>query len=52
MPVEADTVVDELRSKNPHLLTALYLLAFENYLGFESESDQLEKLLSNLSLKK
>lgn len=33
--VEADTVVGELRSKDPNLLKALYLLAFESYIGFD-----------------
>lgn len=33
--VEHDTVIDELKSKNPDLLKALYLLAFETYNGFD-----------------
>lgn len=33
--VENDTVIDELRAKNPDLLKAIYLLAFETYNGFE-----------------
>lgn len=33
--VEPDTVVKELRAKDPNLLKALYLLAFESYLGFD-----------------
>lgn len=33
--VEKDTVVDELKLKNPDLLKALYLLAFQSYAGFE-----------------
>lgn len=33
--VEPDTVVDGLRHKNPDLLKALYLLAFQSYAGFE-----------------
>ena len=33
--VENDTVIDELRTKNPDLLKAIYLLAFESYNGFE-----------------
>ena len=33
--VEKDTVVEELREKDPDLLKALYILAFESYLGFE-----------------
>ena len=32
--VQQDTVVDELRRKNPDTLKALYLLAFETYEGF------------------
>ena len=32
--VKPDTVVDELRRKNPDTLKALYLLAFETYEGF------------------
>ena len=33
--LEKDTVIDELKAKNPDLLKALYLLAFEKYEGFE-----------------
>ena len=33
--VEHDTVIDELKTKNPDLLKALYLLAFETYNGFD-----------------
>ncbi len=32
--VEKDTVIEELRQKNPDLLKAIYLLAFESYNGF------------------
>lgn len=32
--VEQDTVIDELKTKNPNLLKAIYLLAFESYNGF------------------
>lgn len=32
--VNKDTVIDELRTKNPDLLKSLYLLAFEKYNGF------------------
>ncbi len=32
--VEKDTVIDELKKKNPDLLKAIYLLAFESYNGF------------------
>jgi len=32
--VEKDTVIDELKAKNPDLLKAIYLLAFETYNGF------------------
>ena len=32
--VESDSVIDELRSKNPDTLSALYMLAFEKYEGF------------------
>lgn len=47
--VEKDTVVNELRAKNPNLLKALYLLAFESYLGFENESEQLKKAIYQYS---
>ena len=33
--VEPDTVIDELKEKNPDLLKAIYLLAFETYSGFD-----------------
>lgn len=45
--VEKDTVVDELKVKNPNLLKSLYLLAFESYLGFEDEIEKIKTLLSN-----
>ncbi len=32
--VEKDTVIEELKQKNPDLLKAIYLLAFESYNGF------------------
>lgn len=32
--VKPDTVIDELKQKNPDTLSALYLLAFETYEGF------------------
>lgn len=35
LQVDLDTVVDELREKNPDLLKALYLLAFKEYEGFD-----------------
>lgn len=35
LQVGLDTVVDELREKNPDLLKALYLLAFKEYEGFD-----------------
>ncbi len=34
--VEKDTVIEELKTKNPDLLKALYLLAFESYNGFNN----------------
>lgn len=34
--VSSDTVLDELKQKNPDLLKALYLLAFESYNGFDN----------------
>lgn len=34
--VEKDTVIEELKSKNPNLLKAIYLLAFESYNGFNN----------------
>lgn len=33
--VKPDTVIDELKRKNPDTLSALYLLAFETYEGFK-----------------
>lgn len=43
---QKDTVLEELKMKNPNLLKAVYLLAFGDYLGFESENDKLVKLLN------
>ena len=43
---ENDTVVEELKTKNPNLLKALYLLAFEDYLGFDRFDDKLKSLLN------
>ena len=34
LQVGSDTVIDELREKNPDLLKALYILAFNEYEGF------------------
>lgn len=34
--VEKDMVIDELKAKNPDMLKALYLLAFESYEGFSN----------------
>ena len=34
LQVGSDTVIDELREKNPDLLKALYILAFKEYEGF------------------
>jgi type II restriction enzyme len=31
---EKDSVIEELKKKNPDLLKALYMLAFEHYEGF------------------
>ena len=36
LQVGSDTVIDELKEKNPDLLKALYLLAFKEYEGFEN----------------
>ena len=36
LQVGSDTVVNELREKNPDLLKALYLLAFKEYAGFDN----------------
>ena len=36
LQVGSDTVVNELREKNPDLLKALYLLAFKEYEGFKN----------------
>lgn len=33
--IEKDTVIEELKAKNPDLLKSLYLLAFETYNGFK-----------------
>ena len=41
-----DTVIQELSAKNPDLLKALYLLAFESYLGFEYGMDDALKAIS------
>ena len=49
--VEEDTVVQELSKKNPDLLKSLYLLAFESYLGFEYEMNDIMKALNQLSKK-
>lgn len=46
---EEDTVVQELRAKNPDLLKSLYLLAFESYLGFEYQMNDIMKLLDNFN---
>ena len=35
LSVEADTVIQELREKNPDILKSLYLLAFSTYEGFD-----------------
>lgn len=35
LQVSSDSVIDELREKNPNLLKALYLLAFKEYEGFD-----------------
>ena len=35
--VEEDTVIDELKQKNPDILKSLYMLAFSTYEGFNSE---------------
>lgn len=37
--IEKDTVFEELKLKNPNLLKALYLLAFETYNGFNLMGD-------------
>lgn len=37
--VEDDTVISELRSKNPDILKALYMLAFSTYEGFKEECE-------------
>lgn len=34
LQVGSDTVIDELREKNPDLLKTLYILAFKEYEGF------------------
>ena len=36
LQVGSDTVIEELKEKNPDLLKALYLLAFKEYEGFEN----------------
>lgn len=35
LQVGTDTVINELKGKNPDLLKALYLLAFKEYEGFD-----------------
>lgn len=37
--VEKDTVIDELREKNPDILKSLYMLAFSTYEGFKEECE-------------
>ena len=37
--VEDDTVISELRSKNPDILKSLYMLAFSTYEGFKEECE-------------
>lgn len=37
--VEKDTVLDELRAKNPNILKSLYMLAFSTYEGFKEECE-------------
>lgn len=37
--VEKDTVLDELRAKNPDILKSLYMLAFSTYEGFKEECE-------------
>lgn len=36
LSVEEDTVIQELRAKNPDILKSLYLLAFDSYEGFNN----------------
>ena len=36
LQVGSDTVISELKEKNPDLLKALYLLAFREYEGFNN----------------
>ena len=36
---EKDTVIDELREKNPDILKSLYMLAFSTYEGFKEECE-------------
>lgn len=37
--VEKDTVLDELRAKNPDILKSIYMLAFSTYEGFKEECE-------------
>ncbi|MBQ8206741.1 MAG: Eco47II family restriction endonuclease [Bacilli bacterium] len=39
LSVEPDTVIDELREKNPDVLKSLYMLAFSTYEGFKEECE-------------
>lgn len=39
LSVEKDTVIDELREKNPDVLKSLYMLAFSTYEGFKEECE-------------
>ena len=37
--IKDDTVISELRSKNPDILKSLYMLAFSTYEGFKEECE-------------
>lgn len=39
MSVEKDSVIEELKEKNPDVLKSLYLLAFSTYEGFKEECE-------------
>lgn len=44
---EKDTVISELKNKNPDLLKSIYLLAFESYLGFKCGMNDVLKVVKN-----
>ena len=45
--VEDDTVISELKTIDNNIAVAIYLLAFENYLGFNYYSKKLLKQIND-----